>query len=273
MEFQNKGNEVFLTIKIPYIPDVKVSLQKARFLTEKEKAGYTGFHKDDIMVAVDEGTELPYLSYDNSPERPMSGSFGDDKILAWIISQDEWNAYIALNNEKEEVAKEKEIKLLKSTLAHGRAQSSLLTEAELGAGRGKYGDFRHDDRADSNYVTKERFDEASARLRELGVEPRPWRDDSAPVNEIVLADGYGWKVKFTESGWELLEQNPKNRGYLHVNYDSPDYITDKLKEVVMTYWADHPREWPGLGGTPQTKYELSCSEFNKKRTGNKYFLA
>ena len=61
-----------------------------------------------------------------------------------------------------------------------------------------------------------------------------------------------------------------DRGYLHVDYDSPDRITDKLKEMLMTYWAETPDGWPGLGGTPQSKYGLRCAEFNENRTGKSH---
>ena len=249
------------------------TLYRARFATNREKENYNpDWWQDHIMFPVgDDKIKLSKINWQDNPKRPADGAFGGCDNSVWIITKEEWDRYVALNAEREAEAQEKErqkeIARLQVTLAEGKAQSFLPTKAEAEQMRKEYNDL-HNEGGEGfvpHYVTKEDYEKASERLRNLGVEPRPWRDDSSPANEIVLSDRYGWEVKFSENGWELMAEG-SDRGYLHVDYDSPDRITDKLKETLMTYWAETPDGWPGLGGTPQSKYGLRCAEFNENRT-------
>lgn len=167
----------------------------------------------------------------------------------------------------------KKIEEAKRAIEIGRSQAFLPTEAEAKAMRKQYNDI-HNEGGDGyvpSYVTAERFQCASDFLKENGIEPKPFRDDSEPVNEITLTSHDGTTVHFTEDGWEVIKiGNRASHGYLQVDDDSPDHITNDLKKILVEFWGREPDGMPGLGATPQTKYGLNCSEYAKE---NKIYLA
>lgn len=93
------------------------------------------------------------------------------------------------------------------------------------------------------------------------------------ATEIILrADSYfggDCKIKFTETGWEVLEDTRKvKEGYLHIDEDSPEEISEKVCETLIKYFYQHISELPGIGATPQTKYLYMYSREERERIGN-----
>lgn len=91
--------------------------------------------------------------------------------------------------------------------------------------------------------------------------------------EIILK-GYSYfggccLIKFTESGWEVLEDSREVKdGYLHVDDESPEEISEKVCETLIKYFYQHDMELPGIGSTPQEKYLRNYTREEREKIGN-----
>ena len=77
-----------------------VSLQEARRLTDAEKPEYAEWYRQYGLICTSKIIDLPLITWADMPKRPCDGSFMGCGNRAWIITQSEWDAYIALNAER-----------------------------------------------------------------------------------------------------------------------------------------------------------------------------
>lgn len=71
-------------------------------------------------------------------------------------------------------------------------------------------------------------------------------------------------IEFSETGYTVLEDTRKaNDGYLHLISDSPESITIACRSQLIKYFFNHPKELPGLGGTPQRRYFQNIKDINE----------
>lgn len=90
--------EQFLTIENAY--SYGIYLTKARHLTEEEKTHIKPEFWDTLYVGVGYTELLPHIQAEDLPQRPADGSFQGCSNGAYIISQAEWDAYVALNQRR-----------------------------------------------------------------------------------------------------------------------------------------------------------------------------
>lgn len=111
-----------------------ISVQLARRFTSEEKATYAEDYRELGMVCMGDSTELPYITWDDTPHRKSDGSFLGCSNRAWIISEEEKNQYLTLNEKrqqaKQEQARIEGIKYLRSQIACMEAQGTLPTRLE-----------------------------------------------------------------------------------------------------------------------------------------------
>ena len=80
-------------------------------------------------------------------------------------------------------------------------------------------------------------------------------------------------IEFTEDGWQVIEDtrkpDDKLTGYLHWYEDiSANEITDAVRDQIIKYYYNHPRNLPGVGATPQKRYMQGLSIEERERIGN-----
>ncbi len=76
------------------------------------------------------------------------------------------------------------------------------------------------------------------------------------------------RVKFTENGWECLEDNRDCKdGYLHISNDSADAITEPVRNQIVRYFYQHDKGLPGIGATAQQQYFIGLSREDMERIG------
>lgn len=115
--------DTFLTLA----NDGVIFLQQARRFTEEEKLKYAKWFQDVGMVAVGESTKLPFLTWRDLPKREGDGEFPGCNNCAWIITREEADRYIKLNEENQREQQQKEIE---------RTRKEMLQVIEM-AGRQK----------------------------------------------------------------------------------------------------------------------------------------
>lgn len=102
-------------------------------------------------------------------------------------------------------------------------------------------------------------------------------DTSAQSATIVEADngpqGNYFKIRFTESGYEVLEKTCVGsgaNGYLHCSEESAAYITSLCRDQMIQYFFNHNiDELPGVGRTVQRRYFAGLSTEEFEAIGNK----
>lgn len=82
-------------------------LQVARRLAPSEAANYAAWYRALCMIGLGEAIKLPTLDWRDMPNRPRDGELRDNS-QAWVITQAEWNAYIALDAERQEAQRIRE---------------------------------------------------------------------------------------------------------------------------------------------------------------------
>lgn len=79
-----------------------ISLQKARRFTEEEKMHVADWYKEKGFVGISDSIQLEYLKWLDLAkilgDRKEDGSFSGCGNSAYIISEDEWNELVTLNN-------------------------------------------------------------------------------------------------------------------------------------------------------------------------------
>ena len=134
--------ETYLTLQ--WAPAYGKELMKARRLTEEEKKKYHPDYRDRLFIGLGERVELPHIEVRDLPERHSDGCFLGCSNQAWVITQDEWDRYISLENERsaEEKAKERTERLnyLRNELADMKNQPKLYTREEAKAKKKWYND-------------------------------------------------------------------------------------------------------------------------------------
>lgn len=98
-----------------------ISLCEARWLTEEEKNHYSEFCRDTMMVAIDKSfINLKYVTWNDIPKRDSDGQFNGCGNQVYILTDEEWDYYLALNEkrkaEHEQRKQEKRISYLKDTI-------------------------------------------------------------------------------------------------------------------------------------------------------------
>lgn len=125
-----------------------ISLCKARRYTEEEKKGCADWFKERAFSLISDAPniELRYISWDDVykilNERKDDGSFPGCSNSVYIISQDEWNALIELNErkkkEKEKRETEEAIDECKKIIDRCEKQEKLYTKEEAAQKRRAY---------------------------------------------------------------------------------------------------------------------------------------
>lgn len=136
------SNLTFWTIEAP--GSYKISVQKARRFTDKEKLSYTKEFRELGLVGMGDSMELPFLSWKDMPKRQPDGEFCGCANQAWIITEEEKDHYIAMNTQRAQAAKEKErkeqIEYLSERIAKMRAQGELPSRLEARRQAKEYND-------------------------------------------------------------------------------------------------------------------------------------
>lgn len=101
--------ETFLTVEHAYA--YGIDLQPARHLTEEERQNYRPEFWDTIFIGMGEHIPLDYVSWEELHEalgnRRSDGDFLGCGNAAWIITQDEWDALLSINERNRKAAEEK----------------------------------------------------------------------------------------------------------------------------------------------------------------------
>jgi hypothetical protein len=144
----NEINETFLTIE--YATAYTTNLMVARHLTDEEKKQYRKELQDRIFIGVGGRVEIPEIGLFDLPDREShaGGSFPGCENFAYIISREEWDAYVALNASRAAERKAKEdaekLELLRTRMDAIQRQKSktgrLPTAAEAAAKMKEYND-------------------------------------------------------------------------------------------------------------------------------------
>ena len=85
-----------------------IYVHAARRLTDEEKKKKSEWYRDIGMVGVGRHTELEYLTHADMPKRKTNGTFSGGGEFVWIISPEEYDNYLKLNNERCQMKKREE---------------------------------------------------------------------------------------------------------------------------------------------------------------------
>lgn len=122
----------FLTIEYAY--SYGRTLQAARHLSAEERVHYKPEYADTVFIGVGDPIALNYVGIDDLPTRPADGSFNGCSNQAWKITQDEWDAFVALNDARrvEKAAKDRQARIvrLEQQKAAAEQQTDLPEKAE-----------------------------------------------------------------------------------------------------------------------------------------------
>lgn len=165
----------YLVCEIAY--SYGVYLHKARRFTEEEKEGLAEWFKNEGFVGIGKSTKLEHISWTDLgkilKDRKLDGSFSGCSNSAYIISEEEWNTLLELDEqkraEKEKKKTEKLIAEYRQTVEQCERQEKLYTREEAAE---KYRNYnRLFNEGGEGYVphfyTVEEYEFAKARLSEL----------------------------------------------------------------------------------------------------------
>lgn len=121
-------------LTIEYTTAYGIELCGARRLTEEEKVHYNPEYRETTLIGTGTHISLPHLKREDMPGRPSAGEFNGCYNQAWIITQEEWDAYLALEQTRSETeaakAQADEIAVLEQRKASAEAQSDLPSKEE-----------------------------------------------------------------------------------------------------------------------------------------------
>ena len=153
-----------------------ISLQTARRLTEEERTHYAAEYQDYMFIGMGAHTDLPHLTWCDLPMRGIrqaDGSFPGSGSRVWIITQAEWDALLALEQQRADEAGRKEreetIEYLVATISEAEAQSDIPERAEAKRRMRAYNDVYNE--GGEGYVphiiSREEYETAKDLLRRL----------------------------------------------------------------------------------------------------------
>lgn len=167
--------EEYLVCEVAY--SYGVSLCNARRFTEEEKKGYVEWFKDKGFVEIGDSTDLEYISWTDVKEvlkeRKDDGSFSGCSNCAYIISEDEWNALVELNekkrSEKEKKETEESIAEYRQIIEQCEKQEKLYTKEEAVKKRRDYNNLYNEGGEGyiPHFYTIEEYEFAKTKLNEL----------------------------------------------------------------------------------------------------------
>lgn len=151
-------------------------LAKARRLTEEEKTHYVPRFREIGFVRVGDSVSLEYLSLHQIREvlgkRDGDGRFVSSSADVYIISQDEWNKMIKMNEEQGISKKKKDledkIKDLQCTIDRCESAKKLYTREEAQTERKRYNDLFNEGGEGfvPHFYTVEEYEWAKENLKE-----------------------------------------------------------------------------------------------------------
>lgn len=145
-----------------------VSLQQARRMTEEEQARFLPECRDRLLVSVGESVTLPSIGWEDLPDRAPDGEFVGEWNRAWILTQAEHDAFVALNAEREaekERRKNAEYRAVYlEIIAQAERQGGAMTDAEAAEARKRYNDAYNEGGYGyvPHYVTRRELEAAKA---------------------------------------------------------------------------------------------------------------
>ena len=153
-------------------------IQKARRLTEEERASYSEWFRDYGLVGLGEEIALDELPWNDDliatiRSRPADGEFPGCSNSAWIITEKEKEELIARNESNRRVAaqrkKVEEMTCCQRVIAQCEMQRTLYTAEEAKRKRKEYND-RVNEGGEGfvpHFWTVDEYESAKARLQEL----------------------------------------------------------------------------------------------------------
>lgn len=112
-----------------------ITLRAARRLTDAEKASYKPEYQDRMLIGAGEHIALPHVTWRDMLERPCEGEFPGCSNQAWVITQEEWDAFLQLDASRsagaEEQAEADEVAELEAQKSRAEAQQDLPTAEEV----------------------------------------------------------------------------------------------------------------------------------------------
>ncbi|MEG1492148.1 MAG: hypothetical protein RR394_07830 [Oscillospiraceae bacterium] len=156
----------------------------ARRLTEAEKLRYAEWFQKLGFVGMnhEQKITLEYVKWSDMPNRPYDGSFCGCSERIWIISEDEWNEYVSLNErrakEHADEEREKNISALTAKKEYMEvlmeALKELPTKKEAAQLAKRYNDFNNEggDGFVPHFYSKEEYAETCEELSKLLTETR-----------------------------------------------------------------------------------------------------
>lgn len=120
----------FLTVE--YAPGYGVHLQTARRLSESEKSSYLPEYQDYMMIGMGSSINLSNISWETFCEflgdKYPDGEFPGGSNQAYIITQEQWDALIAMDKSEGEkkARQELETELADLEIAKTRAEKQMV---------------------------------------------------------------------------------------------------------------------------------------------------
>lgn len=154
-----------------------VSLCHARRFNDEEKAKYVESYRERGFVSTSSDIDLEYMNFIDVKnilnDRKSDGSFNGCSNSAYIVTEDEWNKLIALNDQKrnEKLAKEKaeDIEHYKKVIQACESQQELYTKEESIAKAKEWNDI-HNEGGEGfipHFYTIDEYEYAKKKLEEL----------------------------------------------------------------------------------------------------------
>lgn len=152
-------------------------IAKAQRLTEEEKPHYAEWFREIGFWVTGDRINLQNVPcndlFDFLGHRKSDGKFVSDSGMAFIITQEEWNQLVQMNNErqkeKEEKEREAKIREYTETIKRCEAAKKLYTKEEAGEERRKYINLYNEGGGGyvPHFYTIEEYEWAKSKLEEL----------------------------------------------------------------------------------------------------------
>lgn len=164
----------YLTVE--FAPAYGVSLQTARRLTDEEKARYLPEFQDHMMIRTGNYVELPNVTWIDLAgvigARQIDGEFPGCSNRVYIITQEQWDALLAVEGGYAEQSRAAEIAELEADKAAAERQmvdGNLPAADEVKAKRRNWINTQNEGGEGyvPNWYSKEQYDRICARLSEL----------------------------------------------------------------------------------------------------------
>jgi hypothetical protein len=124
--------------------DEQITICKGRRANEQELEKVNPEYKDLMFVMVGDEDIMDNLSWQDMPKRQSDGRFFGCSNSLWIISNDELQNYIAINNARTEAKRNERINAIAEKIAELEAMPTLPTREEARAKMKAYKDTMND---------------------------------------------------------------------------------------------------------------------------------